>query len=93
MKHTPGPWRIDGSGAIAGIRPGDSGLPLAVSQVFKPIHYGDNRDSQIQFANARLIAAAPRMLEALRTALATLERYERTQETRDVIHAAIAEAE
>lgn len=49
-------------------------------------------------ANARLLAAAPDLLEALRLALATIERlkppqaFDSTQGTRDVIRAAIAKA-
>lgn len=72
MKHTPGPWRITRN-------PADHPMPAQISGQFHPDtgHRGhvcnvfvheDNRDST-ERANARLIAAAPEMLEALNEAL------------------------
>jgi len=64
-KHTPGPWRICNTNRglyIAGRDPG----------YFAEIFYGD-KTSMTHFpeqqANARLIAEAPAMLEALRALL------------------------
>ena len=65
MKHTPGPWKI-------GMRPG-------------PIVYGPMGEQvcnmrapllieEENLANARLIAAAPAMLEALKDAIYHLEK-------------------
>lgn len=79
-KHTLGPWRIAGKGAI---RAGESAWVADVNW--------HNRE-----ANARLIAAAPELLEALILAREELERYEedRTGEryNNTVINAAIAKA-
>lgn len=67
-KHTPGPWRIkDDKGTIVG--PDEqqieaSGLSLALG-------YRDEEDPC--FANARLISAAPEMLEALEAARQFIE--------------------
>ena len=63
-KHTPGPWRINGNNMFRWI--------VADSEVFT--HSGDvNRSAyggnmvceSVHKANARLIAAAPELLEAL----------------------------
>jgi len=66
-KHTPGPWRITHNGSyspprfeISG-RAGD-GREYGFAEVSAwPLHAGEAE------ANARLIAAAPEMLEALKT--------------------------
>lgn len=64
-KHTPGPWRINGNNMFRWI--------VADSEVFT--HSGDvNRSAyggnmvceSVHKANARLIAAAPELLEALK---------------------------
>ena len=51
-KHTPGPWQIDQSGAGLEIRPSRSIHAITI------LKHGEE-------ANARLIAAAPEMAEAL----------------------------
>jgi hypothetical protein len=75
--HTPGPWTIQGGQTIAGIRPDDSGLPLMVASVVVPIHFsgefGRHVDMNVMHANARLIAAAPDLLDALTMALPYVE--------------------
>ena len=60
-KHTPGPWRYqEGSDPYTHIvRAGETGLGRFVVQC------GQSRNGSEE-ANARLIAAAPEMLEALR---------------------------
>lgn len=61
-KHTPGPWRFYTD-------PQPNGCPivgtggLMVAQLAHSINYPEQRDTAI--ANARLIAAAPELLEAL----------------------------
>ena len=60
VKHTPGPWRICYDGRIDGLN-GDeicSGLGFESYKEFQ-----DDKEAQ---ANARLIAAAPDLLEALK---------------------------
>lgn len=59
-KHTPGPWTIDDGNIILG----DKGL--SVAEV-----YADDLEQQRH--NARLIAAAPTMLEALVDLVETLQ--------------------
>lgn len=73
MSHTPGPWKI-----AHGCLPGDSGFSIEsdnamadrvkiVSECW-PCTIVDEKHRQELFANARLIAAAPELLEALRLA-------------------------
>ncbi len=62
MKHTPGPWTYHwGSDAIVKAK---DGRVFAIGDV---IYHEDNK------ANARLIAASPYLLEALREMLTALE--------------------
>ncbi|KKL66308.1 hypothetical protein LCGC14_2146280 [marine sediment metagenome] len=58
MTHTPGPYTAQGVDIVAQ-RPDGSDLPLCLATVYKPIHYGDQRDQQAQDDNVRLFAAAP----------------------------------
>lgn len=76
-KHTPGPWNFGEFELYPG-----AGLRFNISQAEGAAHtphYSDvaqtitGEDLSIQEANARLIAAAPEMLEALRLALNALE--------------------
>ena len=95
-KHTPGPWVVQHEGSQTIIvsrtaQESDSGGPT-VSYIY-------NHESRQSKANARLISAAPELLEALQLALATLNRvhpptspFDSTQGTRDVINAAITKA-
>ena len=91
-KHTPGPWVVDsGNGTACYIRPADHepGV-MAVAQVCK-------RGWSEKQANARLIAAAPEMLAALKDALdaliqsATEARH--IEPTKVVIRAAVDKAD
>lgn len=74
--HTPGPWQLAGFGTIysPGLPPTtDHRLPTAyeVARVpFRPKDALGVSDSESQ-ANARLIAAAPDLLEALRVVVET----------------------
>lgn len=84
-KHTPGPWTVEGEGIRAIVRGADSTIVAVRHRLPKETHD----------ANARLIAAAPRMLAELREILdwALMERAPlREQEIRS-IRAVIAEAE
>lgn len=66
-KHTPGPWHVVGHG-----RPLVCGGKLSRNAIEVRADNGDicelheHWDEKIELANARLIAAAPEMLEALR---------------------------
>lgn len=61
--HTPGPWRLEnhsGYRFLFKINSGAKGHPLGVT--FQPIAGLSDRENE---ANARLIASAPDMLDAL----------------------------
>ena len=92
VAHTPGPWHTGGTGGL--IVFDASGYATANATVF----HGRNEDGE-SAANARLIAAAPELLEALELAVATIERlgvqrgpFKSGQGTLDVALAAIAKA-
>jgi hypothetical protein len=84
MKHTPGPWTYDG-------------IYVESLDLDKPLSICTLAVSKHKDANARLIAAAPRMLEALRVIEgAEVDDYgDRiiTPSEMTIIRAAIAEAE
>lgn len=91
-KHTPGPWsvRFDFVVQAASF---DDGRLVPVAQP-----YGVNADRTDLFANARLIAAAPDLVEALQRALMALTGYlpghrnEVTDAAIEHAHAALAKA-
>lgn len=72
VKHTPGPWRIDDNEHDIEIL-ADPGFPCryfgeeGVWPIAKAmnLHHADDSAGGVMEANARLIAAAPEMLEAL----------------------------
>jgi len=70
-KHTPGPWKItagyDRSTISGGM--GESGHPHVVAEVRHPTAFRIDEGP----ANARLIAASPEMLEALKDAKTTID--------------------
>lgn len=61
LKHTPGPWKVDEDDDVVSA----TGLWVAFA-------YGDSEEEAKH--NARLIAAAPDLLEALRALLSAAER-------------------
>lgn len=72
-KHTPGPWYFDGHGAIWRRPPSDlyeNGGEVAGDRPIATVHIGWHRDGANGYpveANARLMAAAPELLEACQT--------------------------
>lgn len=97
-KHTPGPWQwiVDrwngGYSALAASNGGD---------VLRPLHKNDGDsgaawfegDESLREANARLIAAAPDLLDACKDALALLEDVDAADGCiGDALRAAIARA-
>lgn len=61
-KHTPGPWRIHWGH--------DTAYPLGISTADRNVVNAFGRPAQDEsIANARLIAAAPELLEALEDAI------------------------
>jgi hypothetical protein len=76
-KHTPGPWAVDktvdGKHHIVTLPDGRIGAYCGC--------VGAHDDAESQ-ANAKLIASAPRMLEALKLCIAALERGEHCSKER-----------
>lgn len=66
-KHTPGPWWVDDNGCVAAGH-GDTYETIAIMHDWQ----GDSERE----ANARLIAAAPELLEALRAVLDEIDENE-----------------
>jgi hypothetical protein len=56
MKHTPGPWRVETERAYIQITPTDN---VAICELWR------RGNPELEMANARLIAAAPELLELL----------------------------
>lgn len=76
MAHTPGPWTIQGpDAAIVGVR---DGLPECIGQVFNAAHGRQYPGawSPVSTANARLIAAAPSLMDALARLMIKLDEDE-----------------
>lgn len=90
-QYTPGPWRVE-----CGDDPEDwpNYFPRVVTDGYSIIGtegmYGD-RD--VDLANARLIAAAPTMLDALKDALCSLEISQQSDYVTSRVRAAIDAAE
>lgn len=72
-KHTPGPWEVDdasGEGAVGVFDENGQRICYMSEEAMAPDGLRSRGEDE---ANARLIAAAPKMLEALRTSLARLD--------------------
>ena len=85
-KHTPGPWHV-------GLKPGPMVYGPQGEQI---VGLNVMLDSDEVLANAKFIAAAPAMYEALNDALACIEQTlsrKEINERRDRINAALAQAE
>ncbi len=105
-KHTQGPWTTGDADwrTIVGsetryLHLNSAKVTGRVSRSLAAVAVVDRSDNEAEdLANARLIAAAPELLEALQLASATIERLKPSQPidsisgTRDVINAAIAKA-
>jgi len=66
-KHTPGPWKQGKSGGISWYNIYANNETVRVARVFDPSPAPNHKAEgfEIEEANARLIAAAPELLEAL----------------------------
>lgn len=82
-KHTPGPWCVEGVGIRALVRAGTSGVIVAVRH---------RLSAQENEANARLIAAAPELLEALENILSNCLDSDGLSRAYENARAAIAKA-
>lgn len=77
MKHTPGPWTIEinpktGCGQIIGQATADSSFGPIVAYIWDSNSDGELLPTE-RAANARLIAAAPELLECLMQSISTTE--------------------
>lgn len=98
-KHTPGPWVVGPIDDTVVTHLGKDGVRYEVAAIDGD--YNDPTNWPIMEANARLIAAAPDMLEALEKAKETIrawhgpvawEIYDRASPEMKMINAAIAKA-
>ena len=66
-KHTPGPWETGCRRTQVEVRPEGWNVPMCVADCH-PLNYPPDSEQE-RVANARLIAAAPELLEACKSAL------------------------
>ena len=102
VQHTPGPWFADSQGRIWRRDPSElyeNGGGVAGDKPLATVYVGwsgEGKSGYPREANARLIAAAPDLLEALQAAYAALLGYPyrnaTTQAAMDKSYAAIAKA-
>ncbi|WP_152980874.1 hypothetical protein [Stenotrophomonas koreensis] len=97
-KHTPGPWFHDGNGNVWRRDPKDlyqNGGTVAGDKSLATIHKGWHHDGAEGYpveANARLIAAAPELLETLEGFVACWDTCASPVEFAEKARAAIAKA-
>lgn len=103
-KHTPGPWDIEddlNGFVIVGPRKGcirhGEHDKWALAHIGDSVFWDDPKFRKEDEANARLIAAAPAMLNALKAAVAplaaTADQFPRGKERLQLVEAALALAE
>lgn len=71
MAHTPGPWVADAISEQGDVRVACVNMPLVIASVHNGasiVEVLNQRHPSIQWANARLIAAAPDLLAACKEA-------------------------
>lgn len=73
FKGTPGPWEVEDNGYFYDINAGRA----TVGNVCSSMSWFDNDEHRgpVAMANARLIAAAPELLEALQDALHAYDKH------------------
>ena len=94
-KHTPGPWLLSGNTIYAlmhaGRRKGDEQFKNRFSAYVQADRECPDDEHE---ANARLIATAPELLEALKACVLWMDtNYERSEAAHRAARAAIAKAE
>lgn len=97
VKHTPGPWNVmepaaneDGIAVVGGGQPLSSEEGM-VAWCQRYMHT-DGHDTE-NMANARLIAAAPELLEACKVGIESIDPVTENAEVRKILRDAINRAE
>lgn len=95
-KRTPGPWQAEFNGRDSFII-SKSGFLIATAHSPSKMTSGTNLTSEAKErkreANARLLAAAPELLDALKIAQPYMPKGEKFKKFRFIVRAAIAKAE
>lgn len=75
FKGTPGPWIVDSNGIIRQTEPIATGYrsPVPLASAFIESAWQDDDKTEESYANAKIAAAAPDLLEALEGAIGALE--------------------
>lgn len=89
MGHTPGPWSINPIAAQVDAFDGPTNTPLPVCQMLWPT---EQRGELETAANARLIAAAPALLEACEELLTDMQMHGDPARALEMIAKAVAKA-
>jgi hypothetical protein len=93
MKHTPGPWsmrsREERDGKTVDIVATESGQVIVAGVCGDPSLYGQSQNA----CNAQLMAAAPELLDQLKSVLACIEAAGECLGNMDAMRVAIAKAE
>lgn len=98
-KHTPGPWEayhVKSAGwsvRMANPREGYSSPDPVCCMAWWQFDIPGIIDDEISGANAKLIAAAPEMLEALKASLECIDSYVGDGPTYQIVKSAITKAE
>jgi len=94
-EHTPGPWEIDQDDplSITQIEWGGIGRACDNAMVFNESRRAYRAQREIDEANARLMAAAPQLLEACKAALEVLKEVSPPLTVHGMLDYAIAAAE
>ena len=91
-KHTPGPWLIEAQNSHTGAIATVHNTTDVWVEIWSENWIVTGMGPEEQSANARLIAAAPDLLEALQRAVDLLARYPKHDEAWRQARAAIAKA-
>ncbi len=90
-KYTPGPWRISRTSGMEIFISHDHDQPNRVPGYFAEVRRFTSDNEQVE-ANARLIASAPELLEALELVISTYEEGGWPGATMTIVRAAVSKA-
>lgn len=86
-KHTPGPWECSGGYVQSATKSKPSGAPLCIADPFVDESFMSDHEAD---ANARLIAAAPELLEVCKAMLPIFEAFTQDELSVTTVDEAIA---